>query len=143
MKLAYESETKGIDTPKFPSLTMLWTLDDSFEAFDLIGKPACSNQWCYDKKCLGRIYITYQMGLRTTFEHDIKPTLEGFDQVKGEGAKGLETFSRLLESRHLIELLPGVAPGFALRNRRWGESTQTLLEPRRTQTFLELCGEMH
>lgn len=128
MKLAYESETKGIDVPKFASLTMLGVGDSSDETWDLLAKPSCSNQWCYDKKCLSRIYVTYQMSLRTRSEHEIKPILEQFDQLQGTEANGLQSFTNLLESEGLIELLPGVVPGFALRNRRWGKS-EGLLTP--------------
>ncbi|KAK4207871.1 aaa family atpase protein [Rhypophila decipiens] len=113
MKLAYESETNGIDAPKFAPLTTFWIDDNSsMEAFDLLGKPTCSNQWCYDGECLVRLYVTYQMGLRNTMDHKIKPTLEQYS-VDRDG------FTQLLETRGLIQLLPGVVPGFALRNRKW------------------------
>ncbi|KAM7192881.1 hypothetical protein V8F20_008678 [Naviculisporaceae sp. PSN 640] len=119
MKLAYESEAKGIDVPKFAAQTMLWVADSSDETFDLLAKPTCSNQWCYDKKCLSRIYIQYQMSLRTRSDHEIKPILEQFDHLQGTEINWLESFINVLESQGLIELLPGVVPGFALRNRRW------------------------
>ncbi|KAM7212416.1 aaa family atpase protein, partial [Rhypophila decipiens] len=113
MKLAYESEANGIDAPKFAPLTTFWIADNSLmEAFDLLGKPTCSNQWCYDGKCLARLYVAYQMGLRNTMDHKIKPTLEQYN-VDRYG------FTELLETRGLISLLPGVVPGFALRNRKW------------------------
>ncbi|KAM7204873.1 hypothetical protein V8F33_001462 [Rhypophila sp. PSN 637] len=114
MKLAYESETNGIEAPRFAPLTTFWIAENSLnETFDLLGKPTCLNQWCYDGKCLARIYVTYQMGLRNMMDHKIKPTLEKFD------THGLDDFVNLLETRGLIQLLPGIVPGFALRNRKW------------------------
>lgn len=121
MKMAFESEPLGIDNPKFSSPAGLLLPLDVGEAIDLYGRPECYNQWCFDRGCQeGSMYMLTQFAGRTqTTDNEIKPVLEEYEQIKQEGDEGLGKFTALMEKHSLTKLLPGVVPGFALRNRKW------------------------
>jgi len=120
IKLAFESDPLRNDRPRFASPASLMVGLSEEEAVDLWGKPDCGNQWCFDSAChQGNIYMATQFMGRITADNEIRPVLEEYEQIKLEGAEGLERFTALMEKHSLTQLLPGVVPGFALRNRKW------------------------
>lgn len=55
-------------------------------------------------------------------EDRIKSLLDDYEPSIVLRDRGLQDFKQFMEENDLIILLPGVVPGFALRNRKWGKS---------------------
>ena len=97
IKMAFDSEPSGIDSPKFASPAGLSLSFEGEEAFDVWGKPDCSNQWCFDRECHpSNMYMTTQLTGRTeTTDNEIKPG---------------RSFVRPLSSMTVVNLLSPVSP---------------------------------
>jgi len=67
-----------------------------------------------------------QKRLQYKFESGIKLVLEEYESEKQRGKEGREKFKRLMQEKDIIRLLPGTVPGFALRNRKWGQFSSHL-----------------
>lgn len=51
----------------------------------------------------------------------MKLLLEEYEIEKSDQNDGMRKFKQYMEEKDLIRILPGVVPGFALRNRKWGK----------------------
>jgi len=125
VKLAFEGGIGAgkafIRAPEFASPARLWLPDSRGEAYDLFGKSKCSQKWCYSPDCTSNVYISSQKKQRHKIESDIKVVLEEYESEKQGGKEGQVEFKQLMEGNDITRLLPGEVPGFALRNRKWGE----------------------
>ncbi|KAJ4419497.1 hypothetical protein N0V82_004942 [Gnomoniopsis sp. IMI 355080] len=103
--------------------TEFWPAVDG-ELSDLSGwefhpRPCHHGPYCLGDSCfVSHPYRSSQRSQLEKLEPKIQEVLEEFDypfEEKGE----IDRFKTYLEEQDLIELLPGVVPGFALRNRTW------------------------
>ncbi|ETS76967.1 hypothetical protein PFICI_10841 [Pestalotiopsis fici W106-1] len=92
-----------------------------FEAsHNIFGKrPSCSHRWCISLQCTYDCYNTGQATQGHKMLTDADLVLEEYESEMLRGLEGLAQFTQLMAERNLVELLPGMIPGFALRNRKW------------------------
>lgn len=106
--------------PEFSSLTRIWPNIGNGEIYELY-RNTCNVSWCHRSGCLSDPYYGYQKSQRENVEPKIKTLLEEYENEKPHNEEGLERFKEYMEKSDLIRPLPGVVPGFALRNRKWGK----------------------
>lgn len=82
--------------------------------------PCPHGPYCHGYSCVEDLYRTSQKNQLEKIEPKIQEVLEEFDFLPQEEGN-IDRFKSYLEEQDLIELLPGVVPGFALRNRAWGK----------------------
>lgn len=83
----------------------------------------CDGLWCHLYDCIGEAYDTFQLSQIEKITHRIKALLDEDETVKLIQKDGLQKFKKYMEDNDLIRLLPDVVPGYALRHRKWGESS--------------------
>lgn len=83
----------------------------------------CSDLWCHKYGCVCEAYDSFQSSQVRKITPRIKALLEEDETVKLYQKESLQEFKKYMEDNDLIRLLPGVVPGFVLRNRKWGESS--------------------
>lgn len=125
MSIAFEK--KGDDdseavivAPSFDPVSSLWLGGNSGEVYDLFGTSSCPYKWCYSRKCTSNAYIDYQREQREKVASEIKVVLEEYENEAHHDKSALDMFKKSLENKDIMRLLPGVVPGFVLRNRKWG-----------------------
>lgn len=84
------------------------------------GSECLHGQYCCATDCVIDLYSSSQKAQFGKLEPRIQEVLEEFE-VLPQKQDDLDRFKDYLEEQDLIELLPGVVPGFALRNRAWGK----------------------
>lgn len=105
--------------PKFNSLIGYWPSIGNGEVYEFYTNN-CSDLWCHQLNCIGDPYYESQTKQVEKIEPKIKALLDEYEAGKLYNQESLERFKQYMEDNDLINLLPGVVPGFALRNRRWG-----------------------
>lgn len=109
--------------PAFAQFTKRFWPDVSGELNDLsasYGYNTCVHgPYCLGYDCVFDLYQRSQRDQLATLEPRIQEILEEADFFP-HGQSDIERFKTYLEDQDLLELLPGVVPGFALRNRSWG-----------------------
>ena len=105
--------------PKLTSLAGYWPNTFSNEVLQLYS-TSCSTLWCHDKDCLSDCYSSFHSDQVQKAEPKVKALLEEHDSGNLDNRGSLERFKAYMEEKDLIRLLPGIVPGFALRNRKWG-----------------------
>ncbi|KAF8861394.1 P-loop containing nucleoside triphosphate hydrolase protein [Acephala macrosclerotiorum] len=108
-------------------LTNFWYNIKSNHLTEFVGSP-CSAQWCYSCEHMNDRYVEQQKKQREKIEAKIKALLEEYGLENSDQVEGIERFKQYMEDHDLIRLLPGVVPGFALRNRRWIQADLRLLQ---------------
>jgi hypothetical protein len=84
--------------------------------------PACRhNKWCVAAHCTFNNYQNGPPDKGYKILNDADLVLEEYESEMMRGPEGFAQFKQLLTERNLVELLPGMIPGFALRNRKWGQ----------------------
>jgi hypothetical protein len=81
----------------------------------------CFAPWCFMKRCTSDQYPDQQRKEGNRLELEVKQLLEESGTEKMDPKEGLQQFKQYMEHHNLIRLLPGVVPGFSLRNRKWGK----------------------
>ena len=81
----------------------------------------CNLAWCHQADCVFDPYYNKDSNLLNV-DNGIKEILESYEPSKIFETRGLDDFKRFMEENELIKLLPGVVPGFALRNHKWGKT---------------------
>lgn len=81
---------------------------------------SCSDLYCHDRECIQNAYYNNQKRQLAKLEPTIKQWLENFDNLTGKDEENIK-FKAYMQEKDLIQLLPGVVPGFSLRNRVWGK----------------------
>lgn len=119
--------------PKFMTLAGFWSLTqgDGKETIprselmvpELYGhrEDDCDGLWCHKFDCITDVYdfaMSFEPG---RVDSNVKEMLEVYEEGKPHQADNLQVFRNYMEEKNLIRLLPGVVPGFVLRNRKWGE----------------------
>lgn len=94
--------------------------DTSGEILDL-SVPDCEDAVCH-KHCVREKFPSWHRRQRDKLSTRIKRILDEYEGETWDDPAHLETFSRLMEAEDLLILMPGMVPGFVLRNRNWGES---------------------
>lgn len=112
--------------PKFTNISGLWPPASPDELFEIYNTN-CSHGWCHKLECFGDPYYTSQATQVEKIEREIKSILEEYEDGTLHSRDNSKWFETYMEEKDLIRLLPGVVPGFALRNRKWGESRDQLL----------------
>ncbi|KAL6410848.1 AAA family ATPase [Ilyonectria robusta] len=79
----------------------------------------CGDSWCHGNGCVFEAYGAFQLSQIRHITPRIKALLEEDETVKLTKKESLQKFKKYMEDNDLIRLLPGVVPGFALRNRKW------------------------
>lgn len=116
--------------PAFKPFTNKFWPDISAELsdFSVIKKySSCEHgPYCLGYTCVFDFYPTSQKDQLEKLEPRIQEILEEAEFVPHEQGD-IEQYKAYLEDQDLIELLPGVVPGFALRNRSWGRCNLRIL----------------
>ena len=114
---------------KFPGLKVetmdiskYWALSrrDGDEILDL-AIPGGEETACH-KSCTDEIFPSWHRRQRDKLATRIKRILDEYEGESWDDPTHLKTFSQRMEDEELLILMPGVVPGFVLRNRNWGES---------------------
>lgn len=105
--------------PTFTTLNGFW-FDLKDNLTELISS-SCSILWCHLIEDIKDRYVEQQKKQREKAETKFKLLLEEYEVDKTDQIEGLKRFKQYMEDSDLIRLLPGVVPGFALRNRRWSK----------------------
>lgn len=104
--------------PQYSSLTAFWPDAYGGEFFEYYG--SCSdNAWC-GSTCISEFYLSNQKMKQQQMETKIKTLIEESEYEKVHDKDDYARLKEYMEKHDLIQLLPGVVPGYALRNRRWG-----------------------
>lgn len=111
--------------PQLAPLTGFWPASPIGEV-DAFVTSTCDDAWCHKDTCIADRY--YELGLKQLgkIEDRIKGSLDEYDPSMILRKQGLQDFKQFMEEHQLIRLLPGVVPGFALRNRKWGKESFAL-----------------
>lgn len=80
----------------------------------------------YTECCDNDGYVLYQRSQVTDIVPGLKYMLDHYERIESGANDKIERLKRKMEEHNHIMLLPGVVYGFALRNRKWGESRVTL-----------------
>lgn len=131
LKLAFTEYQKDFPPddsiiPKFKALTKTWpSLESTIPDFLVRDAPCSHNQYCYANMCGIDRYIESQRSQLDKLQPRVQELLEEIESLpRDEGDNsGLKEY---MENQDLIELLPGSAPGFSLRNRAWGKSSKSI-----------------
>jgi hypothetical protein len=123
-KLAFQEYRESFPDPEtVPRFTLpisFWPSAEEGEGLDFY-QSSCLVQWCHRYGCLSDLYYDYQKKQRDNVQSKVKALLEEYENEKPHSEESLEKFLKYMEQHHLIQLLPGVVPGFALRHRKWGK----------------------
>lgn len=87
---------------------------------------ACDVPWCIKDACGNDGYVSYQKKLRDTAGKEVKNQLDEIKDKYAKQAADGDALKGTMAAKGLIQLLPGVVPGFVLRNRKWGERNRPL-----------------
>jgi hypothetical protein len=125
IKLALESDqdfkSNFVEAPIFHSPSRLWLEHKSTTLSGGMIQRSCGKVDCVVEGCPQDVYLVSQKKMRGTIESEIKLVLDEYDTDKHLGNRGGKRFRQLMEEKGMTILLPGVVPGFALRNRKWGK----------------------
>ncbi|KAJ5690905.1 hypothetical protein N7462_005297 [Penicillium macrosclerotiorum] len=102
--------------PQFAALTAFWPCPATGEFYEYY---SCTDGVWGDIGNISELYPSYQKRQRQEMESKIKTLMEESGFEKMHHAKDFESLKEYMEKNDLIQLLPGVVPGYALRNRRW------------------------
>ncbi|KAI0167870.1 hypothetical protein BJ166DRAFT_590356 [Pestalotiopsis sp. NC0098] len=80
---------------------------------------SCGQIWCTSPHCVHEEWDRGRDEKAFKILSDVDLVLEEYETEILRGSAGLAQFSYLMAERNIIELLPGMVPGFALRNRKW------------------------
>lgn len=124
----YQHEFRDPDdaVPKFTPISGLWPNEELGETYEIY-KTKCTDGWCQKLDCLRDPCYASQATQVEKIEREIKSILEEYEDASLRQREGAEWFKKYLEEKDLIRFLPGVVPGFALRNRKWGKSGSLVL----------------
>ncbi|KAK6217809.1 hypothetical protein LQW54_003096 [Pestalotiopsis sp. IQ-011] len=99
---------------------ILWMVDNFWAAPNVYVKLLhCHEKWCIGAHCTEEAFDGGQEDGGRKILSDVDIVLEEYESASLQGSKGLAQFSHLMAERSIIELLPGMVPAFALRNRKW------------------------
>lgn len=122
-KLAFTEYQKSFPeddsvVPKFVPLTKFWPTvgDDEIPDFS----RSCNDLYCHRKSCIVNEYYSNQRRQLAKLQPTIRQWLEDFDNMADKDEQNVN-FKAYMQEKDLIRLLPGVVPGFSLRNRVWGK----------------------
>ncbi|KAI9694334.1 MAG: hypothetical protein M1820_009023 [Bogoriella megaspora] len=127
----YKDKFQDLDTlvSSSSSLQGHWERNkDPFQVYDTFGgdcpqkHPLCIGYDCHWDESDYR-----QEQARSKFLPDPKLLHDEYENVRWNQKDGLEQFVKFMEDNELIQLLPCIVPGFALRNRKWGKSTLLII----------------
>ncbi|KAF2096574.1 P-loop containing nucleoside triphosphate hydrolase protein [Rhizodiscina lignyota] len=104
------------------------TIGQTVELHGGICRCGSSNEWCHNFQCTFDQYPNLQKVKRQKAVTVIRALLEECENEKSNQRDGLNNIKNFMEERDLIRLLPGVVPGFALRNRKWIQLDINFLE---------------
>lgn len=122
-KLAFTEYQKSFPeadsvVPKFIPLMRYWPAVGDHEIPDF--STSCNVLYCHSKSCVVNEYYRNQRRQLAKLEQTIRQWLEDFD-ILNDKEEERSKFKEHMHERDLIKLLPGVVPGFSLRNRVWGK----------------------
>ncbi|KAL2214617.1 hypothetical protein CC79DRAFT_1264984 [Sarocladium strictum] len=87
----------------------------------------CDNNWCHKPDCTSDTYHAARSAYVGKVEQRVKGLLDDYEPSIVLRERGLQEFKQFMEEHNLIGLLPGVVPGFVLRNRKWVQLNLDLL----------------
>ncbi|KAF4963138.1 hypothetical protein FSARC_8851, partial [Fusarium sarcochroum] len=142
-KLAY-TEKHGVSsepnaiTPNFTSLQEFWPVPDDDNMQELANR-GCGIAVCTIPGCGNDAYYSSQKTQVDKIKAEVKQLLEEYEPGDQRSEKDLAKFKRNMKSERLLHLLPGVVPGFALRNKTWVLLDLTLLkQPEKIEDWNQL-----
>lgn len=106
--------------PRFSLISSYWPNIPDDEIFELHYSD-CEWEWCHRPGCQWDKYYVSQAAQIKNLEPAINSLFDEYENDKRGNDISFENFRSALEARDLVRLLPGVVPGFVLRNRKWGE----------------------
>lgn len=106
--------------PKLTSLNGFFPPARDGETLDFYTNK-CSDMWCHKFDCVNDPYYKSHDSRIAKVDDNVKALLEEYEGGGPNQEVSLQRFKGYMEENDLIRLLPGVVPGFALRNRKWGE----------------------
>lgn len=112
--------------PNFTPISGLWPPEELGEAFEVY-RTKCPHGWCHKLDCLRDPCYASQATQVEKIEREIKSVLEEHEDGSLRQGETSDWFKKYMEEKDLVRFLPGVVPGFALRNRKWGESKLLLM----------------
>ncbi|OCL12019.1 P-loop containing nucleoside triphosphate hydrolase protein, partial [Glonium stellatum] len=115
-KLAFQEP--DADIPKFSPLNVFWHSIKETQVVEFFGS-FCGAPSCFLPGCLSDRYAGQQKKQREKTESKIRLLLEEQEIERSDQNEGFTKLKQYMEENDLIALLPGVVPGFALRNRKW------------------------
>ncbi|KAF2996525.1 hypothetical protein E8E14_000232 [Neopestalotiopsis sp. 37M] len=128
IKLAYEGgrdiEEALIKVPQVSTVVdgpILWLHKAPGATSNVIARTSfCTHhKRCIASSCTTDRYENTQTDKAITILSAADLILEEYETEILRGPEGLAQFTQLMTERNYIELLPGMVPGFALRNRKW------------------------
>ncbi|SPO05931.1 uncharacterized protein DNG_08620 [Cephalotrichum gorgonifer] len=139
--------------PKFTPITGSWPAQPEPAVIEFYAH-SCGKLWCH--RCVRDIYDQSQVSQVAKIEPRIKTLLEEYETVKPYQKESLRRFKKYMENNDLIRLLPGVVPGFILRNRKWvqldlnrlselkqADGWHTLILPKGHKSMIQAMVETH
>jgi hypothetical protein len=106
--------------PIFSFVNGPWFRTSAREVFEVWGgKCRKGHNWCARYEDNIDYYFDHQRQQREKAGPISRLLIEEYELQKLNSKDGLNNFKKYLDDNKLIQLLPGVLPGFALRNRKW------------------------
>ncbi|EHK96649.1 hypothetical protein M7I_7629 [Glarea lozoyensis 74030] len=132
-KLAFKQYWKSFENgaPKFSPTIPFWYYLEGGKAIEI--SPACID--CLRKGICDNLihnrdlFLFHQYNQLKTIESKLRDFFDGLAPSKLDQNNAADKIATFMEKHDLVKLLPGVAPAFALRHRKWVMLDLSLLSP--------------
>jgi hypothetical protein len=95
--------------------------DSSVDGLSELATHKCDVSECTTPNCGQDAYSVFQKAQANKIKKNVGLQLEEYEWSDVSRKEKLELFIEYMKGLGLLQLLPGVVPGFALRNKTWGK----------------------